>query len=105
MELIDHLKTDKWEKADINEQKGFSEYRVCHRKLVADGHFLYMVQPLNEWGEQEGEPCQAHLHEAAGKKDPIHGINNIFFKLDGAAGDMKRGVIGVDVEGDCVIKK
>jgi len=59
--------------------EGYHQYLISsrHVKESEEGKFTYISHDIDE-----DKPVQAHLHGARGKRDPLKGLQRLYFKLN-----------------------
>lgn len=82
MDIMEDLQGNVWQKmpspADAMAE-GYHQYLISsrHVKESEQGKFTYISQDIDD-----DKPVQAHLIGAAGKRDPLKGLQRLYFKLD-----------------------
>ncbi|KAL5004490.1 hypothetical protein ScPMuIL_017946 [Solemya velum] len=94
--LIDSFQTSKWMEMDVSKKQGFKEYHVMRRHHQDDAtHITYCV------AVEDGDPMNVKVEYTQVGHDPLKGIGCCELKLD----DKGENVIGIDLNGDCVVHK
>ncbi|KAH3807738.1 uncharacterized protein LOC127834990 [Dreissena polymorpha] len=96
--LIDNLNKDKWEEIDAasKNQDKFLEYHVMRQhRQVDDTTIAFMV------AVDEGDPKSVELKDCQKKKDPLKEIGVVELMLNAEETE----IIGIDLNGDIVIRK
>ncbi|WAR27358.1 hypothetical protein MAR_013062 [Mya arenaria] len=95
--LIDNLNADKWLETDMAAKNDeWKEYHVMrHHRFVDNTTLVVMVAP------EDGEARNVEVKDCQANKDPLKEIGSIELLLNAEETE----VIGIDLNGDVVIRK
>jgi len=95
--LIDNLVADKWvETSSDSRGDGFQSYSINRNHKHTDPATMIVMIAT-----EDGDPKSVCITGTKDNKDPLKNIGHCDLKLD----EDEKNVIGIDLDGDCVVCK